>query len=114
MKYLVSLAAVLAAAAGSPAMAQPFEKEESRAHAAVQEMQTAASKLQSDTRGASLEQMRSQFNKPAAMLCNEKDGHCPDCPHKDCTECPEHQASNGNCPECAEHGEGLCKEKGHA
>lgn len=110
MKYLLPLAALVAATIGSPAMAQSFEKQEGRADAAVHQMQAMATRLQSETTGASAEQMRGHFNKPAARHCKD----CPDCPHKDCADCPEHQASNGGeCPECAEHGEGLCKEKEH-
>ena len=95
-------------------MAQSFEKEEGRAGAAVEQMREAASKLQKTTQGASIGEMRAEFNKPAAKDCHEHAGDCPDCPKKNCEHCKEHEVEAADCADCAEHAAGQCKEKGHS
>jgi hypothetical protein len=95
-------------------MGQSFEKEEGRAGAAVEQMRSAAAKLQKTTQGASIGEMRAQFNKPAPKGCHEHAGDCPDCQEKDCAPCDEHEVAAADCTDCSEHGAGQCKEKGHS
>lgn len=111
MKYILPLAAFATAVIASPAMAQSFEKEEQRAGAAVDQMRAVAANLKKTTNGASAEQLRAQFNKPAAKDCAEHGGDCHDCAETDCADCPKPEAAKDDCADCAE---GLCKEKGHS
>jgi hypothetical protein len=114
MKHFLTLAALAATSAASPAMAQAFEKEQQSAAATTERMQTVAAQLQSSTRGATAAEMRRQFNKPAARQCHEHGDNCVDCAHHDCADCPHHKSADAHeCTDCPGSEGGMCTPKGH-